>query len=97
MSSTITVRDIEPSDKSWLQQEARRLGVSMEELVRQIIREKREKSRARAKPSEAFRRHFGPEHGIELPSRGAFGYQPIEFDPGDEKAPAEKQLSAKPK
>ena len=30
MSSTITVRDIDPSDKAWLQAEAKRVGLSME-------------------------------------------------------------------
>ena len=32
MSSGITVRDIDPGDKSWLKREARDVGVSMEEF-----------------------------------------------------------------
>ena len=51
MSSTITVRDVPPRDKSWLQREARRLGISMEELVRRIIRERRKKGQSEEKPS----------------------------------------------
>lgn len=86
MSSTITVRDVDPADKTWLQREAKRLGVSMEELVRRLIHEKREKSRTKEKPSEAFRRYFGPEHGIELPPREKYGYRPVDFDPDDESA-----------
>ena len=39
MSSTITVRDIDPGDKSWLKREARHVGVSMEGFVRRLIRE----------------------------------------------------------
>ena len=69
MKSTITVRDVDPGDKSWLKREARQVGVSMEEFVRRLIREKREQSRRRPKrASEAFRRYFGPDNGIELPS-----------------------------
>ena len=60
MNSTITVRDINPGDKAWLQREARQAGVSMEEFVRRLIREKRVNSERRAKPSEVFERHFGP-------------------------------------
>ena len=41
MSSVITVRGIDPGDKSWLKREARHKGVSMEELVRRLIREQR--------------------------------------------------------
>ncbi len=66
MSSSITVRNIDPGDKSWLRREARRLGVSMEEFVRLLIREKRTKTERRPKPSEAFARHFGAEHGVNL-------------------------------
>lgn len=33
----------------------------------------------RMRPSEAFGRYFGPEHGVELPLRGCFGYRPVEF------------------
>ena len=76
MTSTITVRDINAGDKAWLQREARHFGVSMEEFVRQLIREKREKSRRSAKPSEAFKRFFGPEHGVELPTFRRYPYRP---------------------
>ena len=69
MSSTVTVRDIDPADKAWLKQEARQVGVSMEEFIRRLIREKRTKAEYRATPSKAFRRYFGPEHGVELPDR----------------------------
>ena len=45
MSSVITVRGIDPGDKSWLKREARETGVSMEEFVRRLIREQRERAR----------------------------------------------------
>ena len=32
MDSVVTVRDIDPGDKSWLQREARHYGISMEEF-----------------------------------------------------------------
>ena len=84
MSSTVTVRDLDPGDKSWLKREARRIGVSMEEFVRRLIREKRERSERHAKPSETFKRYFGPEHGIELPPPPRYGYRPVMFtdEPG---------------
>jgi len=84
MSSIITVRNIDAGDKSWLQQEAKDQGVSMEEIVRRLIREKRQKAQSREKPSEVFRRYFGPEHGVELPPRGKYGYRPVEFQDRDE-------------
>ena len=79
MNSTITVRDINPDDKAWLQREARQAGVSMEEYVRRLIREKRVNSERRAKPSEVFERHFGPEHGVELPPSERYRYRPVSF------------------
>ena len=79
MGTSITVRDIEPGDKSWLRREARQNGVSMEELVRRLIHEKRTKSERRLKPSEAFARHFGEGHGVELPSPARRGYKPLSF------------------
>lgn len=82
MSSMITVRRINPGDKAWLKREARRAGVSMEEFVRRMIRAGRERARKRVKPSEAFQRCFGPEHGVELPSRGEYGYRPVRFRDG---------------
>ena len=84
MTTTITVRGLDPQDKSWLRQEARARGVSMEALVRQFIHEWRERAQRHAAPAEAFKRHFGPEHGEELPSRARYGYRPVEFEGGDE-------------
>ncbi len=79
MSTGITVRDINCEDKSWLRHEARQIGVSMEELVRRLIRENRSKTECRPKPSEAFARHFGEEHGVELPLPARCGYKPVSF------------------
>lgn len=79
MSTTITVRRIDPGDKAWLKSEARHAGVSMEEFVRRMIRDRREASRRRMRPSEFFSRHFGPDHGVELPLRRRYGYRPVEF------------------
>ena len=75
MSSTVTVRDIDPADKAWLKQEARQVGVSMEEFIRRLIREKRTKAEHRATPSEVFKRYFGPEHGVELPESRHYAYR----------------------
>ena len=83
MSSSITVRDIDPGDKSWLKREARQVGVSMEEFVRRLIREKRTKTERRLKPSEAFARHFGEKHGVELPAPARFGHRPLSFSGGN--------------
>ena len=79
MSSTVTVRGIDPADKAWLKREARQVGVSMEEFVRHLIREKRAKAEHRASPSEAFRRYFGPEHGVELPESRHHVHRKVEF------------------
>ena len=84
MSSAITVRGIDPGDKSWLKHAARDTGVSMEEFVRRLIREKRERAELRTKPSQVFRRYFGPEHGIDLPPPGRYGYRPVVFAGEDE-------------
>ena len=83
MSSSITVRDIDPGDKSWLKREARNRGVSMEEFVRLLIHEKRTKTERRPKPSEAFARHFGPEHGVDLPLPERPAYRPPVFSGHD--------------
>ena len=83
MSSSLTVRGIDPADKSWLRREARHFGVSMEELVRRLIHEKRTKTERRPKPSEAFARHFGERHGIELPPAVRRGYTPVSFAEAD--------------
>ena len=77
MSSTIVVRHINPGDKSWIKQEAAHSGLSMEEFVRRLIHEKRKLSEGHTKPSEAFQRYFGPEHGVELPLSRHYGYRPI--------------------
>ena len=79
MSTSITVRDIDHGDKSWLKREARRIGVSMEELVRHLIHEKRARTERSLKPSEAFARHFGEKHGIELPPRARHSHKPFSF------------------
>jgi len=76
MSTTLTVRDIDPADESWLKREARHVGVSMEEFVRRLIREKRTKTERRPKPSEIFARHFGERHGVELPEPRRHRYRP---------------------
>lgn len=36
------------------------------------------RSQRDATPAEAFKRHFGPEHGVELPPRVRYGYRPVE-------------------
>lgn len=79
MSTTITVRGLDPVDKSWLRRQARQDNVSMEEFVRRLIREKRQKTAKRPKPSEAFRRHFGPKHGVELKLDRRYGSPPLTF------------------
>ncbi len=83
MSHAITVRGLDESEKSWLKAEARQAGISMEEFVRRMIRAERERSAPREKVSDIFRKYFGPEHGVELPPRGQYGYRPLEF-PEDE-------------
>lgn len=85
MSSVITVRGIDPGDKAWLKREARDSGVSMEEFVRRLIREGRERAERRTKPSEVFKRFFGPEHGVDLPPPARYGYRPVLFT-GEEDA-----------
>lgn len=51
MSSTITVPDIDPSDKAWLQAEAKRVGLSMESYVRKMIEERHAKTQQKEKPN----------------------------------------------
>ena len=79
MSSVITVRDLDPGDRAWLRHEARLAGLSVEEYVRRLIREKREEVERRYKPSEAFRRHFGATHGIELPPIRRCSHEAVTF------------------
>ena len=83
MSSTITVRDIDPSDKAWLQTEAKRVGLTMESYVRKMIEEKRAKTQQKEKPSEVFKRYFGAENGVDLPELPKVGVRPIDFNDGD--------------
>ena len=83
MSSTITVRDIDPSDKAWLQAEAKRVGLSMESYVRKMIEERRAKTQQKEKPSEVFKRYFGAENGVDLPEFPKVGARPIDFNDGD--------------
>ena len=71
MSNSITVRSIDPRDKSWLSRESRRVGVSMAELVRRMIRERRMETEHSQRPSEVFARHFGKDDGVELPPRAS--------------------------
>ena len=84
MGTSITVRDMDPGDKSWLQREARQAGMSMEELVRRLIHEKRIRTERRPKPSEAFARFFGEAHGVELPAPAPGGYKPLSLPPEKE-------------
>ena len=82
--SSILVRNLKPEDKSWLRQEAKLQSISMEELMRRLVREKRKKTEHRMLPSEAFRKYFGPEKGIALPPRRQYGYRPIDFSGEEE-------------
>ena len=77
MGTCISVRDIDSGDMSWLRREARRTGVSIEELIRQLIHQKRAKSERQPKPSEVFARHFGEQNGVELPPPVRCGYKPL--------------------
>ncbi|MCY4144467.1 MAG: hypothetical protein OXG08_12375 [Gammaproteobacteria bacterium] len=77
MNTNITVRGIDPADKTWLRRYSQQLGVSMEELVRRLIHEKRRKTECHPKPSEAFALFFGKEHGIESLPSARYGYRPI--------------------
>ena len=38
-----------------------------------------------AKPSEVFKRYFGPEHGVALPPRNRYGYRPLDLSDGEER------------
>ena len=51
----------------------------MEEFVRRLIRDRRDEARRRTRPSEVFRRYFGPNHGVELPPPERYRYRPVEF------------------
>ncbi len=80
MGNTITVRDIDPGDKAWLRREARYTGISMEEFVRRLIREKRENTAGETRPSQVFERYFGAEYGVDLPEPSRHGYRPFVFE-----------------
>ena len=84
MGSTITVRGLPPDDKSWLQREARQRGVSMEALVRRIIRERREQTQRSMAPTDVAGQHFGPTYGIELALHRGYGYRVVEFSAGED-------------
>ena len=79
MNTSMTIRDIDSGDLSWLQREASRNGVSMEKLVRRLIHEKRARAGRHLKPSEVFERHFGEKHGVDLPPRVQFDFKPLSF------------------
>ena len=61
--------------------------MSMEELDRSLMHKKRTKAERRTKPSEAFTRYFGEQHGVELPSRTRYGYRPLVFSSECEERP----------
>ncbi len=77
MTTSIIVRDIDPGDKALLQREFRQTEVSMDELVRRLIHEQRTKAEHRSKPSEAFARHFGVDHGIDFSPPVRCGFRPL--------------------
>lgn len=89
MRHAITVRGLNEGERSWLKAEAREAGISMEEFVRRLIRRQRQRSGNRESVAELFLRHFGPEHGAELPALDRYGYRPLAF--GDAEAPAEEE------
>ncbi len=52
--------------------------------MRRLIRDTRAKRERRLKPSEAFARYFGEEHGVELPPLACLGYGPLSFAGAEE-------------
>ncbi len=85
MRTTITVRNLDPSDKAWVEQEAKRLGLSMEAFIRRLVHEKRREREAAETPSATFAALFGPEHGVDLPFESHAAYRPLDFsDPPGE-------------
>ena len=80
MSFTITVRNLSRKDKSWLRQSARAQAISMEELVRRLVRRERERSESRETVADAFKRYFGPDQGVDLPMRRGFGYRRLRIE-----------------
>lgn len=47
------------------------------------VRDKRPKTESREKPSEAFARHVGVEHGVDLPPPVRVGYRPLDLSGKD--------------
>lgn len=80
MQHAITVRNVNAEDKAWLRREARSQRISMEELVRRLIRREKERSERRESIADAFERYFGPKHGVDLPERQSFGFRAPRFD-----------------
>lgn len=75
---SISVRKLDKETIEGLRERAARHGVSMEEEVRQILRDAIE---PRETLGQLARRYFGPEHGLkdfELPSRGG-PHEPLDF------------------
>ena len=81
MGSIITDPHIDPADNARRKRDARQAGVSKEQFVRHPIREPRTSAECHPQPSEAFARHFGVEHGVDLPlpHRSGHGYRPVSF------------------
>ena len=46
-------------------------------------RDKRPKTESRPKPSEAFARRFGAEHGVDLPPPVRVSYRPLDLSGKD--------------
>lgn len=80
MGDAITLRDLDPRDREWLEREAKCAGLSIEAVVRRTIHERRVSSERREKLSKVVTRLFGPEHGVELRARAKVSYRPVEFD-----------------
>ena len=70
MGTTFTIRGIDPGDRSWLKREAHQTGVSTGKWVHRIIGAERARPDSRVEPFQAFRRYFGPRHGVETPPPG---------------------------
>ena len=79
MTTSITVRDINPGDMARLRRGAGRAGTSVDELVRGLIHKRRVRVERRPTQSEVFEHHFGEKHGVKLPPRVRFGYKPLSF------------------
>lgn len=79
MTTRITIREIDPKDKSWLEHQARVAGVTVDEFVLRLIREKRAQYERKLQPSKIFKQYFGKEHGVELPESTRVSYKPVSF------------------